>query len=123
MKAILNNKDYLKDEICKAIDNAGSTAPYGNITNGDILDALLELRDTLLTNIAKQQQLMKETEMWLARDENNDLYLYYGYEEPYKDKTHWDSLTSDYLELNDDMFPEVKWSDDEPTKVKLIIEK
>ena len=55
MKAILNNKDYLKDEICKTIDNAGATAPYGNITNGDILDALLELRDTLLTNVAKQQ--------------------------------------------------------------------
>ena len=26
MKAILNNKDYLKDEICKAIDNAGAAA-------------------------------------------------------------------------------------------------
>ena len=41
--------------IANAIDNAGATAPYGNITNGDILDALLELRDTLLTNIAKRQ--------------------------------------------------------------------
>ena len=30
---------------------------------------------------------MKE-EIWLARDENGDLYLYYGYEEPYKGKTH-----------------------------------
>ena len=55
MKAILNNKHYLKDAICKAIDNAGAAAPYGNITNGDILDALLELRDTLLTNISKRQ--------------------------------------------------------------------
>ena len=62
-------------------------------------------------------------EMWLARDADGSLYLYYGYEEPYKDKTHWDSLTSDYLELDNDMFPEVKWSDDEPTKVKLVIEK
>ena len=122
MKAILNNKDYLKDEICKAIDNAGSDAPYGNITNGDILDALLELRDTLLTNIAKRQQLMEEI-MWLARDADGSLYLYYGYEKPYKDKTHWDSLTSDYLELDKDMFPEVKWSDEEPTKVKLVIDK
>ena len=48
---------------------------------------------------------------------------YYGYEEPYKDKTHWDSLTSDYLELDNDMFPEVKWSDKEPTRVKLVIDK
>lgn len=64
-----------------------------------------------------------EQEMWLARDENGGLYLYYGYEEPYKGKTHWDDLTSDYLELDKDMFPEVKWSDDEPTKVKLEIVK
>ena len=65
---------------------------------------------------------MKE-EILLARDENGDLYLYYGYEEPYKGKTHWDALTSDYLELDKDMFPEVKWSDKEPTKVKLEIVK
>ena len=62
-------------------------------------------------------------EMWLARDEDGMLCLYYGYEEPYKDKTHQDSLTCDYLELDNDMFPEVKWSDKEPTKVKLIIDK
>lgn len=55
MEAILNNKDYIKEEICKAINNAETAAPYGNITNGDVLDALLELRDTLLTNIAKRQ--------------------------------------------------------------------
>ena len=54
---------------------------------------------------------------------NGGLYLYYGYEEPYKGKTHWDALTSDYLELDKDMFPEVKWSDNEPTKVKLEIDK
>ena len=62
-------------------------------------------------------------EMWLARDENGDLYLYYGYEKPYKGKTYWDAPTSDYLELDKDMLPEVKWSDKEPTKVKLVIEK
>ena len=64
-----------------------------------------------------------EEEMWLARNKNNDLYLYYGYEEPYKDKKHWDSITCDYLELDNNMFLEVKWSDEEPTKVKLIIDK
>ena len=41
MKAILNNKDYIKDEICKAIDNAGAAAPYGNITNWVLFYALL----------------------------------------------------------------------------------
>lgn len=120
MKAILNNKDYLKDEICKAIDNAGSDAPYGNITNLDILDALLELRDTLLTNIAKLQQIMEE--MWLARDKSGYLYLYKG--KPIKYSTYWRRpLPKDMIRLDKSLFPEVQWSDEEPTKVKLVIDK
>ena len=125
MKAILNNKDYLKDEICKAIDNAGAAAPYGNITNGDILDALLELRDTLLTNIAKRQQLMEE--MWLARDKDDSLFLYIG-GIPKKNRldNEWiakELRITDIMLLDKDLFPEVKWSDNEPTKVKLVIDK
>ena len=122
MKAILNNKDYLKDEICKAIDNAGAAAPYGNITNGDILDALLELRDTLLTNIAKRQQLMEEIEAWLARDECGDLYLYV-FEKPRKVNVDWFTNGTHFFKLREERFPEVKWSDEEPTKVKLVIDK
>ena len=67
--------------------------------------------------------LAMKKEMWLVRDEEGTLCLYYGYEEPYKDKTHWISLTCDWLELDNDMFPEVKWSDKEPTRVKLVIDK
>ena len=29
----------------------------------------------------------------------------------------------DFIELDSELFPEVQWSDDEPTKIKLIIEK
>ena len=121
MKAILNNKDYLKDEICKAVDNAGSAAPYGNITNGDILDALLELRDTLLTNIAKRQQIM-EQEMWLARDKDGKLIMYER--EPLKDKLagQW-TLGVWFGFLPENWFPDVLWSYEEPTKVKLVIDK
>ena len=43
--------------------------------------------------------------MWLVRDEEGTLCLYYGYEEPYKDKTHWISLTCDWLDLVLTMFP------------------
>ena len=121
MTAILNNKDYLKDEICKAIDNAGSDAPYGNITNGDILDALLELRDTLLTNIAKLQQIM-EKEMWLVRDEDKSLWLIIG-AKPFKLQVMWGNIDTNSIELDSKLFPEVKWSDNEPTKVKLVIDK
>ena len=122
MKAILNNKDYLKDEICKAIDDAGAAAPYGNITNGDILDALLELRDTLLTNIAKRQQIMEE--MWLARDANNDLYLFIDKVPPKKKREKWTGRTfSTIIEIPKRHLQEVQWSDEEPTKVKLVIDK
>ena len=53
MEAITNNVQYLKNKICEAIDKANKDTPFGNITNGNILDALLELRDTFLTNISK----------------------------------------------------------------------
>ena len=68
-------------------------------------------------------------EIWLARDKNNNLFLYIG-SEPTKDCTfnEWNiqelsSLRTRVIELNIDSFPEVKWSDEKPTKVKLVIDK
>ena len=66
-------------------------------------------------------------EMWLARDKNSGLFLYIG-SKPTKDSNEWNvqelsTIRTRAIELNKDSFPEVKWSDDEPTKVKLIIEK
>lgn len=61
--------------------------------------------------------------MWLARDKNNMLFLYEG--KPYKCSIGWlkgDSKYS-YSGINPELFPEVKWEDSEPTKVKLIIKK
>ena len=63
-------------------------------------------------------------EMWLTRDESGKLYLYKS--KPNKDQIQWYSnyLHSMYcLRLADECFPEVKWSDEEPTKVKLVIYK
>ena len=68
-------------------------------------------------------------EMWLARDKSDDLFLYIG-SEPTKDcaSNEWNvqelsSLRTRAIELNKDSFPEVKWSDEKPTKVKLVIDK
>ena len=61
-------------------------------------------------------------EMWLARDKNNTLRLFIG-EKPEKKLFLWISVYADYIEIDSRLFPEVKWSDDEPTKVKPIIEK
>ena len=63
-------------------------------------------------------------EMWLARDKSGRLYLHKS--KPNKDHVQWYSndLPSMYcLRLADECFPEVKWEDEEPTKVKLVIDK
>lgn len=60
-------------------------------------------------------------EMWLARDSDNFLYLYVG-TKPHKHNFVWNSLTTDIMRLDSDSFPEVQWEDEEPTKVKLVID-
>ena len=69
--------------------------------------------------------------MWLARDKDDGLFLY-SEEKPLKNKAVgvWridgtESLTTSmgYVQLRNHLFPEVQWSDDEPTKVKLVIDK
>ena len=61
-------------------------------------------------------------EVWLARDEDESLYLYYG-QKPVKGLYGWFNGTTDYCDIKKSLFPEVQWSDDEPTKVKLEIVK
>ena len=61
-------------------------------------------------------------EMWIARDKSSSLYLFKS--KPMKYKNVWTNLSSKSLmSLNNRLFPKVKWSDDEPTKVKLVIDK
>lgn len=63
--------------------------------------------------------------IWLARDIYG-LYLYIG-EAPIKSDINniwdYDPKRTSTFELSESLFPEVQWSDDEPTKVKLVIEK
>lgn len=63
---------------------------------------------------------MNEIELWAARDKSGTLYLYR--DRPIKDKFIWYSPGFSLL-LASASFPEVQWSDDEPTKVKITIEK
>ena len=64
-----------------------------------------------------------EQEMWIARDENENLHLHDT--KPRKDTRRgiWISLELCPYLIYPDKFPEVQWSDEEPTKVKLVIEK
>lgn len=62
--------------------------------------------------------------MWLARDKDNTLY-FHGISKPKKDikRGIWksDELTPYFI--NPNFFPEIRWTDEKPTKVKFVIEK
>lgn len=65
-------------------------------------------------------------EMWLARDRYNGLFLYIGAAPTRRGGNefwYFDQLKTTSIQLPDALFPEVKWSDNEPTKVKLEIVK
>lgn len=64
---------------------------------------------------------MVEIEAWLARDYNGSIYMYIN--KPKKLDDTWSLHSFCFFKLDDSLFPEVKWTDDEPTKVKLIIDK
>ena len=65
-----------------------------------------------------------EQEMWLARDEDNTLMLVIGAKPVKLFQIAWGySPKGNSMELDSELFPEVQWSDDEPTKVKLVIDK
>ena len=62
-------------------------------------------------------------EMWIAKDNNGVLSLFIG-NTPHKFKYLWATLTPSFSYiLEKGLFTKVKWSDDEPTKVKLVIDK
>ena len=61
---------------------------------------------------------------WLAREINNDIWLYICKNKPIKEDGYWScDKDADCMEIDRHFFPEVKWSDAEPTKVKLVIDK
>ena len=61
-------------------------------------------------------------EMSLARDKDGMLCLLAG-SKITKQSTYWYCEDGEFLELDCGLFPEVQWSDEEPTRVKLVIEK
>lgn len=66
---------------------------------------------------------MDEIEAWAARDKDGKLFLYLR--KPEKKVGLWvmPDLGIDYIKLSSKSFPEVQWSDEEPTRVKITIEK
>lgn len=59
--------------------------------------------------------------MWVARDSDGIICLFDW--KPKKCKKAWYSDKGQITILEDKMFPEVKWEDEEPTEVEPIIKK
>ena len=59
---------------------------------------------------------------FIARDLDGALYLYTS-NPPIKETTQWISLDgrSSIFTIDDDLFPEVKWEDEEPTEINIEI--
>ena len=66
---------------------------------------------------------MIELEGWVARDEDGMLYLYLRDTQESTGQCSAPDLHLGYIKLGDSMFSEIQWSDDEPTRVKITIEK
>ena len=95
---------------------------YLTIANFEKLSftTLVAIRDIVEKEIGKLTT--KGIEMWLARDKDDRLHVYRG-EKPKRFLKTWSILSFDVSPLPRQWFPEVQWSDNEPTKVKLVIEK
>ena len=95
---------------------------YLTIANFEKLsyETLVAIRDIVEKEIGKQTT--KEIERWVARDKDDRLHVYRG-EKPKRFLKTWSNSSFDVSPLPRQWFPEVQWSDDEPTKVKLVIEK
>ena len=64
----------------------------------------------------KQQSALKA---WVARDYDRSLYMYP--DKPKKMSDNWYAHKVGYMKLDDSLFPEVKWEDEEPKEISLSI--
>ena len=92
----------------------------------NVYEYICERHEQALKNLEDYADGLKinQIEAWAARDEDGTLFLYR--EKPQKENDIW--FTPEYsacsvILLPDECFSEIKWSDKEPTKVKITIEK
>ena len=74
-----------------------------------------------MNHLKRKTTMSKKTlEAWVARDENGMLYLYL--DPPRKYQSKWlPNIRPDYIKMDRNLFPEVKWEDEEPTEMELSI--
>lgn len=69
----------------------------------------------------EEENKIEDVNLLLARDKNNRLFLYIDKNGPKRGYDYWSCDDGECMELDYSLFPEVQWSDEEPTKVKLVI--
>ena len=112
-------------------ENAGHKADKVIIAALTILDkqTAAQLSDNftnalIIDDGEKEEEQQEEVlHACMARDKDGTLYLYVGNNYPRRGYTYWTTDDGDCLQIEPHFFPEVQWSDEEPTKVKLLIDK
>lgn len=64
-------------------------------------------------------KLQSTLKAWVARDEDGSLYMYT--DKPEKISDNWYAEKVGYVKIDDSLFSEVKWEDEEPKKIELSI--
>ena len=119
------------------LDYYNKRASFGNMADKVVITSLTVLDKQTAAQLSdnftnaliiddgeKEEEKQVEFEAWLARDPNGDLWLYVCKNKPTKEDCYWHcDEDADCMEIDGSLSPEVKWSDDEPTKVKLVIDK
>lgn len=61
----------------------------------------------------------KSVRMWVARDKDNELYLYRDkpVKQPESNASKWLVTSFNAIHIDSDLFPSVKWEDKEPARV------
>ena len=119
------------------LDYYNKRASFGNmadkvvITSITVLDKQTaeQLSDNftnalIIDDGGNEEEKQVEIDAWLARDKNNDIWMYVCKNKPIKYDVYWScDEDSDCMELDGSLFQEVQWSDADPTKVKIVIDK
>lgn len=117
------------------LDYYNNRASFGNMADKVVITSLTVLdnktaeqlsdnfTNALIIDDGDNAEEEKEgVEMYVARDKDGMLCLLAG-SKITKQSTYWYCEDGEFLELNCGLFPEVQWSDEEPTKVRLMIDK
>ena len=121
-KAIYSLERLKEKEIEHAKKNTKTLGEVlGEITKTNIVGKYFD--ETYFNREDLLKRLLEEGYHYLARDENGDLFGYTEFPEKSEGNGIWDGVSGDYdyYYIRQDDFPEIKWTDNEPTKISELL--